>query len=91
MPKCHNYKQLFECQLSIIIVNCFHVFVNEIPTLRAYTGLLHLRGASDSVMVYVHIMLIFHGNIHGNNLNKMHNFLVVFGLYHSPEDCLHGV
>ena len=36
VPKCHSYKQLFECQLSIIIVNCFHVFVNEIPTLHAY-------------------------------------------------------
>ena len=29
-------KKIFECQLSIIIVNCFHVFVNEIPTLRAH-------------------------------------------------------
>ena len=36
VPKCHNYTKLFECQLSIIIVNCFHVFVNEIPTLHAY-------------------------------------------------------
>ena len=33
---CHNYTNLFECQLSIIIVNWFHVFINEIPTLRAY-------------------------------------------------------
>ena len=48
VPKCHNYKQIFECQLSIIIVNCFHVFVNEIPTLRTY---IHwtpaFEGASD--------------------------------------------
>ena len=68
--QCHNYKKIFECQLSIIIVNCFHVFVNEIPTLHAY---IHwtpaFEGTSDaclfeirdphkfinSVMVYVHI------------------------------------
>ena len=49
VPKCHiSYKKIFESQLSIIIVNCFHVFVNEIPTLHAY---IHwtpaFEGASD--------------------------------------------
>ena len=70
----------------LIIVNCFHVFVNDIPTLRAY---IHWAPAFEAasnvclftnnmkfeiphtlinlVMVYVHIMLIFHGNIHGSN------------------------
>ena len=46
VPKCHNYKNIFECELSIIIVNCFHVFVNEIPTLRAY---IHWTPAFEGV------------------------------------------
>ena len=47
VPKCHNYKKIFECQLSIIIVNCFHVFVNEIPTLCAY---IHWTPAFEEVL-----------------------------------------
>ena len=51
VPKCHNYKTLFECQFSIIIVNCFHVFVNEIPTLRAHIQWTPaFEGASDDCL-----------------------------------------
>ena len=48
VPKCQYYKNVFECRFSIIIVNCFHVFVIEIPTLRAYIHwTLAFEGASN--------------------------------------------
>ena len=57
VPKCHNYKILFECQLSIIIVNCFHVLSMKYQHyVHIYTGLLHLRGHQMFVCLFTNNM-----------------------------------
>ena len=56
VPKCYNYKNVFECQLSIIIVNCFHVFVNEIPTLCAYIHWTPVFEGASNVYLFINNM-----------------------------------
>ena len=62
MPTFNNYCQLFPCFCQ------WNTNITCIYTLDSC-----IWGGIRSVMVYVHIMLIFHGNIHGNNWQYLLN------------------